>query len=252
MILRVLLLWLLLAWPAAAAEEVISGLSQNRVAITANFDGSEIVVFAAVARTSPPPPGRLDVIVTVEGPTGPVIVRRKARWFGIWVNAEAVEIDAAPVFYAIATTGHLRDILSETENLRHRISIGQAVRAVGAAHQAADSPAFTDALIRLRRENGLYLVEDGGVTLDRDTLIRADVRLPAALSEGTFRTRVFLLRDGAVVATEETAITVQKEGIERFLHRLALDRPLVYGILSLTLAILAGWLASAAFTWMRR
>lgn len=252
MMMRALLLWLVLAWPSAAAEQVVSGLSQNRVGITANFDGSEIVVFAAVARVAPPPPGRLDVIVTVEGPTGPVIVRRKARRLGIWVNVDAVEIDSAPAFYAIATTGPLRDILSETENLRHRISIGQAVRAIGAAHQSEDSPAFTEALIRLRRENGLYLVEDGGVTLDRDTLIRSDIRLPASLSEGLFRVRVFLVRDGAVVGQEATDITVQKEGIERFLHRLALDKPLIYGILSLSLAILAGWLASAAFSWMRR
>jgi uncharacterized protein (TIGR02186 family) len=252
MILRALALWCALLLPAAAQEAVVSGLSQNRVGITANFDGSEIVVFAAVARTAPAPPGRLDVIVTVEGPVGPVIVRRKARVFGIWVNTEAVEVDAAPAFYAIAATGPLSRILSETENLRHRIRINEAVRAVGTADQAEDSPAFVEALIRLRRETGLYQVRDGGVLLDRDTLIRSDIRLPASLSEGRFRVRVFLLRDGAVVGQEETEITVQKEGIERFLHRLALDEPLIYGILSLSLAILAGWLASTAFAWVRR
>jgi uncharacterized protein (TIGR02186 family) len=248
---RLLLILLLVALPAGA-ETVVAGLSQNRVAITANFDGSEILVFGAVARDAPVPPGQLDVIVTIEGPAGPVIVRRKARRAGIWVNTDAVGIDTAPSFYAIATTGPLSEILSETDNLRHRISIGRAVRTIGASGQAADSPVFTDALIRLRRASGVYLVEDGGVTLERDTLIRADVRLPANLTEGIFRARIFLLREGRVVAVEETAIDVQKAGIERFLHRLALDRPLIYGILSLSLAILAGWLASAAFTWLRR
>lgn len=249
---RLVLALLLLLMVPVQAETVVAGLSQNRVAITANFDGSEILVFGAVARDAPVPPGRLDVIVTIEGPSGPVIVRRKARRMGIWVNVDAVEIDAAPSFYAIATTAPLADILSETENLRHRISIGQAVRAIGASGQAADSPAFSEALIRLRRANGAYLVADGGVSLDRDTLIRADVRLPANLTEGSFRARIFLLREGRVVAHEETAIEVQKTGIERFLHRLALDQPLVYGILSLSLAILAGWLASTAFAWVRR
>lgn len=248
---RLLLLLLALAG-SAQAETVVSGLSQNRVSITANFDGSEILVFAAVARDAPVPPGQLDVIVTIEGPAGPVIVRRKARRLGIWVNVDAVEIDRAPSFYAIATTAPLRDILSETENLRHRISIGQAVRTVGASGQADDPPAFSEALIRLRRSNGAYLVQDGGVTLDRDTLIRADVRLPANLTEGQFRARIFLVRGGQVVGFEETAIEVQKTGIERFLYRLALDQPLIYGILSLSLAILAGWLASAGFTWLRR
>ena len=40
--LRVLLLSLLVALPAAA-EEVVVGLSQNRISITTNFDGSEIL-----------------------------------------------------------------------------------------------------------------------------------------------------------------------------------------------------------------
>lgn len=248
---RLLVLLLLFAAPLRA-ESVVTGLSQNRVSITANFDGLEILVFAAVARDAPVPPGQLDVIVTIEGPAGPVIVRRKARRLGIWVNAESVQIQSAPSFYAIATTAPLRDILSETENLRHRISIAQGVRAVGASGQADDHPAFSDALIRLRRADGAYLVQDGGVTLDRDTLIRADVRLPANLTEGQFRARIFLLRGGQVVGQEETMIEVQKAGIERFLHRLALDQPLIYGILSLSLAILAGWLASAAFSWVRR
>lgn len=248
---RVLLALMLMALPLRA-ETVVAGLSQNRVAITANFDGSEILVFGAVSRDAPVPEGRLDVIVTIEGPAGPVIVRRKARRVGIWVNTDAVEIDTAPSFYAIATTGPLAEILTETENLRHRISIGQAVRTIGASGQAPDSPVFSEALIRLRRASGAYIVEDGGVTLDRDTLIRADILLPANLTEGIFRARIFLLRDGAVVAQEETAIDVHKAGLERFLHRLALEQPLIYGILSLSLAILAGWMASAVFTWIRR
>ncbi len=248
---RLALALLLLALPVRA-EEVVAGLSQNRVAITANFDGSEIVIFGAVSRDAPVPEGRLDVIVTVQGPSTPVTVRRKDRQFGIWINSEAVDVDAAPAFYAIATTAPLREILSETDDLRHRISIGQAIRTIGVSHQAEDVPAFTAALVRLRRESGAYLVEDGGVTLERDTLIRADIRLPANLTEGIFRTRIFLLRDGNVISLEEVQIDVHKDGIERILHRLALDQPLIYGILSLGLAILAGWLASAAFTWMRR
>lgn len=250
---RALLVMLLVVLNGPArAEQVVTGLSQNRVAITANFDGFEILIFAAVARDAPMPPGKLDVIVTVEGPSGPVVVRRKERRFGIWVNTDAVEIDRAPSFYAIATTGPLSEILSETENLRYRIGIGRAVQTIGASAQASDSPAFTDALIRLRRGNGAYVVEDGGVTLDQDTLIRADVVLPANLTEGQFRARVFLLREGRVVATQEAAIVVHKAGIERFLHQLALNQPLIYGILSLSMAILAGWLASAVFGWVRR
>jgi uncharacterized protein (TIGR02186 family) len=250
-VIRAALLWLVLAWPAGA-EEIIAGLSQTRVAITANFDGSEILVYAAVRREAPPPPGPLDVIVTVEGPAGPVTVRRKAQRWGIWVNTEAVRISAAPSFYAIATTGPLAAILSETENLRHRISIGRAIRAVGIAAEAEDFPTFTEALIRIRGAEGAYVQQEGAVAFTEQTLIRTDVRLPANLTEGRFRVRLFLVRDGDVVDYVETAIDVEKQGLERWLHRLAFDQPLAYGILSLVIAVLAGWAASAAFSAIRR
>ena len=57
----------LLALPAGA-ESIVAGLSQNRVSITADFDGSEILIYGAVKRDTPPPEGGpLEVIVTVEG-----------------------------------------------------------------------------------------------------------------------------------------------------------------------------------------
>ena len=63
---RAFLVVLCLAAPAAA-EEVVAGLSQNRVAINTNFDGSEILVFGAVKREARAPEGPLHVIVTVAG-----------------------------------------------------------------------------------------------------------------------------------------------------------------------------------------
>ena len=49
----------------------------------------------------------------------------------------------------------------------------------------------------------------------------------------------------------ETKIEVSKVGLERFLYNLAHDRPLIYGLLSLAIAIAAGWMASAVFRYMR-
>ena len=87
-----LILALLLAALPLRAEEVVMGLSRNTVAITADFDGSEVLIFGAVKREVPIlPEPPLQVIVTVEGPLEPVTVWRKARRMGIWVNSEALK-----------------------------------------------------------------------------------------------------------------------------------------------------------------
>jgi hypothetical protein len=46
-------------------------------------------------------------------------------------------------------------------------------------------------------------------------------------------------------------IGVRKEGLERFVFNLAQEQPLIYGLVSLVLAALAGWGASAAFRLIR-
>lgn len=233
------------------AEEVVLGLSSDKVAITATFEGSEILIFGAVKREAPIPEIPLDVVITVAGPSAPVTVRHKERRLGIWVNTEMVVLDAAPSFYAVATTGPLEAVLSDTEDLRHRVSIPRAIRSVGAASMAEDAERFTDALIRIRGAQDAYLLREGSVALDEQTLFRTAIRLPANLTEGNYATRIFLTREGRVVSRLETTINVHKVGLERWLFTLSREQPMLYGLMSLAIAIAAGWGASAAFRAMR-
>lgn len=249
---RATLVWLALSLPALAQEDIVAGLSQNRVSITADFEGSEILIYGAVKREEPVPDGPLHVIITVEGPSTPITVRKKERRAGIWVNTDSVQVDSAPSFYAVATTGPLDEILSETENLRHQITIPRAIRSVGISEQAEDAPVFVDALIRVREAEDRYRLAERTVQLTEATLFRADVVLPANLTEGLYRVRIFLTREGRVVDTIERQINVRKEGLERFLFNLSREQPLIYGLLSLLIAVVAGWGASAAFRLMKR
>lgn len=246
-----LALWAAASAPPAAAEEIVLGLSQDSVAITATFDGSEILIFGAVRREAPAPKGApLEVVVAVTGPLEPITVRRKARTWGIWANRDAVAIDAAPSFYAVASSGPLAETLSETENLRHGITVDRAIRSVG--NPVAGAQVFTEALIRIRRSEGLYQRLEGAVDVEEETLFRTALDLPSNLRDGDYTARIFLTRAGQVVDHYETPIAVEKVGLERWLYNLAHNLPLVYGLMSLAIAIFAGWAASAAFQLVRR
>ena len=120
-LLLLLLLLVPVLTPSAQADEtVVAGMSQNRVSITASFEGSEILIFGAVKRFQPVPDDAppLEVLVAVAGPSVPLTVWRKERVAGIWVNTDAVEVDRAPSFYAVATSGPFYDVLSNVEDLR--------------------------------------------------------------------------------------------------------------------------------------
>ncbi|MEM8980826.1 MAG: TIGR02186 family protein [Pseudomonadota bacterium] len=251
---RALLLGLIFASNGliAQAEEVVAALSQNQISITTNFSGSEILIFGAVKREERIANGDLHVVIAVSGPLEPVTVRRKARRFGIWVNTDTVEVDAAPSFYAVSTTGPFDQALSDTEDLRQSVSIPRAIRLVGAPSTVTDAQAFREALIRIRKSKNLYQLNEGQVEFDDNTLFQTRVRLPANLVEGSYKTRIFLTRDGTTVSAYETAIDVTKVGLERILYSMAHNQPLIYGLMSLAIAIAAGWGASAVFRVFQR
>ncbi|TIU73272.1 MAG: TIGR02186 family protein, partial [Mesorhizobium sp.] len=54
--------------------------------------------------------GRYDVVVVLEGPPRPVVVRRKDRVLGVWINLDSETFENVPVSYSVATTRPLQDI----------------------------------------------------------------------------------------------------------------------------------------------
>ena len=250
---RLLLLLLLLATPASGQdEEVVLGLSQDEVSIGTDFDGSNILIFGAIKRETPIPDGPpVEVLITVSGPFVPITVRRKERRFGIWVNTEAVEVDSAPSFYAIATSAPWSETISDIEDLRHRVSIPRAIRSVGAPMTVQDSQTYTEAVVRIRTGEGLYQLAEEAVNVSQQTLFDTAVAMPANLTEGTYRARILLTRAGVVISERESVIEVRKVGLERWLFNLSRQQPLAYGLMSVAFAVAAGWGASAAFRMIR-
>ncbi|MBL4808087.1 MAG: TIGR02186 family protein [Rhodobacteraceae bacterium] len=246
------LIFAVLATALTAQESVIVGLSQSHVAITANFSGSEILVFGAVKRDAPVPEDAspLDVIIVIEGPLEQVTVRRKEKVFGIWINTESVDIDNAPSFFAVATTGPLADILSQETQQQHAIGVHHAVRLPD--HDLdPEMESFSEAISRVRLASGLYSEREGIITLRSETLFDTRIQLPANLVEGDYTAKIFLIRDQQIVGETNLDILVRKEGLERWIYNLAHEHALIYGLLSLLVALVAGYGASEIFRRLR-
>ena len=59
-----LILLILISASSAIAESVVIGMDKEKVAITATFDGSQILLFGAVKRDKPAPSGNIPVSYT--------------------------------------------------------------------------------------------------------------------------------------------------------------------------------------------
>jgi uncharacterized protein (TIGR02186 family) len=233
----------LAAGPAAATEDLVSGLSQDTVQITSNYTGTDIVVFGAIEH--PEDVGRRDVVVVVRGPDADMTVREKQWVAGIWINRDQAKLIGMPSYYFIASTRPVGDI-APSDTLQ-RYSIGLANIAPERIFSHHDPAPFRAALLSHKQQAGVYGETQTGVEFLSPTLFRAAIPVPATVPRGQYNVEVYLFRDGTVISAQSTPFFIDQTGLERRLYNFAHESPLSYGVSTVLMAILLGWLSSLVF-----
>jgi uncharacterized protein (TIGR02186 family) len=237
-----------------AAEWVEATVSKRTIAVTSSFNGTEIFIFGAIGGSQQPSAesGYYDVIVVVEGAPSRAVVRRKSNVAGLWLNTSSVAFDNVPTFYAMTSTRPVDEITTKADrelygiglrNLRFTPAVGQSVPLSN-----EDIKNYRAAIIRLKSDAGLYVDKKPfGVTFTGKSIFLASVVLPANVSVGAFWTRVYLFREEKLLSSFSVSHTLEREGLERYLHAFAYRLPTLYGLTTVLIAVGAGLAASAAF-----
>ena len=241
--------------PVAAAdpaptprEEVVSDISTREISIQSNFTGIEILIFGSVDFSGAAEPGKeiYDVVVVLRSPDQAVVARRKERMAGIWVNGTGKIYPTVPGFYAVLSSRPLRAITSD-ETLKtlgiglNNIDFGRVTKS------GPDEETFRSTVIRLKEQQLLFQEHDDGVAFVGRSLFRASVDLPVNVPIGRYTADVYLFRDGQVVSKNQSTLEVTQAGLERTIYLMAFNRPLIYGLVAVLLAVLAGLAGWAAF-----
>ena len=235
------------------AEAIISTLSTGQIQIASNFDGAEIVVFGAIERDGiTVARGGYDVVITVSGPPERLVARRKERVVGLWINQASRNYGSLPSFHTILANRPLEDI--STPQLLERYQIGflslpilNASTREGTTVPTAESQKFADAVVRIKKRDRLYLLQEDGVTFLTENLFRARINIPSNVPVGTYKVKVHLFSDGAQLATDIKPFQISKVGFERAMYDLSQQQGVLYGIATVLAALFTGWLAGLVF-----
>jgi uncharacterized protein (TIGR02186 family) len=240
------------AFADAPKEGVEADASTRQVAITSSFTGTEILVFGAVTNSVQPSPeaGTYDVIVVVEGVPATVVVRKKSRVGGIWLNTRSMQFASVPSYYAIASTRPVDEIAEKAVLDSYGIGFDHVqMLTTKSDRRAASDPSalqgFKDALIRLKEREHVYVKSEFGVSFIGSSLFRATIALPPNVPVGPLNAHVYLFRQGRMLGEYSNRVMLEREGIERYIHEAAISQPLLYGLL--TVLVAAGSGLAAAF-----
>lgn len=247
---------LLFAAPAAAqspevASDLPAAVAEEQITVSSDYRGSYVTMFGI----NPDRRGRGDIVVVVRGPSESATVMRKRNVFGLWVNGDPVRFSEAPTFFAVLSNRPLRSIASPQSIWRYQLDPAASAQLESAVPAGGDPSAYRAALVRLRREQGLYQEysgralpdQRGGLTLYQGGLFRAVVRLPANAPIAQYHADTYLFRDGRLISAQRIPISISRVGVERRIHDLATNYSFIYGILTVMLALASGWVAAFFF-----
>lgn len=248
---------LLLAAPARAqnpgevASDLPAAVAEEQITVSSDYRGSFITVFGV----NPDRRGRGDIVVVVRGPNVSTVVMRKRQVFGLWINGDPVRFAEAPSFFAVLSNRPLRQIASPQSIWRYQLDPAASAQLASAVPAGADPSAYRAALVRLRFNQGLYQwyyggaspERRGGLTMYQGGLFRAVVRLPANAPIAQYHADTYLFRDGRLISSQRIPVTISRVGVERRIHDLATSASFFYGLVTVLLALLAGWVSALLF-----
>jgi len=212
-------------------------VAPRRVEIGAFFGGKEVVVSAEI-------PPLADAVVELVGEDVAEALVRKGRIGPLWMNVGEIVAQGFPTLYMVASTSSFLLAGGDGSGSWGYGKLREQAR-LGESGGVEESDSMLREFIKLKETQGLYKLLPAGVELvsgdETAQSIRARFPLPRCIRPGTYTVSVSAIRGGEVLQRQQTWIEVEMTGFPRFLRSLAEDYPMVYGIMAVVAAMLAGY-----------
>ncbi len=219
------------------AQEIVTDISQYEIELRHSFTGETLLLFGAI-NSDDVESARYDIVIAITGEVRSQLVRKKERVYGFWVNTEAKLLENVPVYYALASTRPLSQIADAEVLANLKLGIGN--QDFTATAVPAD---YIEGLIRNKENERLFAISTEEMPVTSGVLFRADFFFPATVPSGSYTAAAYLFQDGVLLGRTDKVIRIDKAGFERAVYTLATERPRLYGIMAVIIALLAGWLA---------
>lgn len=240
-----ILLLMLICLPGLSLASVSDTLKVTPWAINigAFFNGTDITVQGTI-------PNDADAVVRFKSGDQDVALKEKGKAMGVlWMNMEAVTFHHCPDIFMVATPRSLSRDSGPWKALN--LGIASLEKQIEMTPAPEDKTVLFNEFVKLKSKHGAYASGFGEVTYQAGSngmkLFCAHIAIPSGLKPGTYQVEVFTVKNGAVKSKTQTTVEVSETGFPKFLSSLAFGKPLLYGIVSVIIALAAGLLTGLIF-----
>jgi hypothetical protein len=204
-----------------------------------------------------PAPEGSQILIKVVGPERDFNLNKSGRVFGfLWVPVSHGIVRTLPGMYALLSSGKVAGVLPPEEQRAAKLfpdfqelwQLGKVSFQEERGAEEAETLAqdFLRGLIRILQEKRLYQVEEEAVQISGGQFL-ARLLVPAEAPQGEYRVSAYALENGKARLLATGRFTARAEGLAAWLARQAQDRPTVYGIIAVLIALAAGALVGVIF-----
>ncbi len=228
--------------------ELVVDATKSVIPVGLRYNGDRIDFFGTFQGTEADA-----LIVKLTSPAETVKLNIKGRVGPFWMNTKQYEVENVPSMYQVQASDRLDRIL--TPELARQIGVGFETlrerlkfRILKGEPEEGDPETLFEGILRIKKEAGLYSIDDSGVIrMKKGKLFSHYFDFPSTAKPGTYTVTYYLIRDGALVGTSSESIQIRKVGVEAFVERAARERPVLYGICAVLIALATGLLVGLVF-----
>ncbi len=228
------------------ARSVVADAFPRKIDIDHNFKGINVLVYGARNDAG-------TIVVAVRGPKKDYVLRKKGKIAGIWTNIKSHQVSDMYSFYANATTRTLSDI--QNDSLMKALNLGVTNLDYKIVVKDEDLSEFfgsedispSEEVNLLMQSKNLYASKDSEIYFWGETLFKTFITFPKNIIRGTYNIDIYLFNDGLLTSYQTLPIIVEQVGFEAFMFNFAHTNSALYGIISVSIALIMGWFAAFLF-----
>jgi len=190
----------------------------------------------------------VDLVIKMTSPEGHQVLKQKGKVGGLlWMNVGQLKFEKTPNFYSVYSTKKIDDLLSGEEQDKYVIgypALAKHVEVTPVTNEEEKARWFNE-FIRYKEDSKVYASSFGKIETTTLANGRQEYYIltdwPYQAAPGDYLVTVYAVKNGKVLEQAETKVNVEQVGMVKTLATMAKNSAAFYGILSIGIAIGAGF-----------
>ena len=234
-----LTLFIISVFAGRAFSALTADINHSHIKIDSFYHGSTVSVKGTKDKGT-------DLIIKISSPEGHESLRRKGKLAGLlWMNVGHLKIENVPSLYSIHSTKALNELLTADEMNANMIGYA-ALKNSAKIEGAEEKDKWFSEFIKYKEASGLYWATNGKIQItpspnSESESFQTVVDWPYQAQPGQYEITVYAVKNGVVLEKVTKTILVEQVGIVKALADMAKNNGALYGIISIAIAIGAGF-----------